>query len=81
MASQQLITDTKSLINNGPSTATTANAIAQAGPIMDYVGSSKQLLLKLNEALTLATLIINDTDATSDGTNLTLLQGITGSLV
>jgi len=81
MSSQQLITDTNSVITNGPSATTTANAIAAAGPIQDYVGNTKQLLLKLQEAKTLAVLIIQDTDSGTDGTNLTLLTGITGSLV
>lgn len=81
MSSQQLITDTNSVISNGPSTVTQANAIAQAGPIQDYIGNTKQLLLKLQEAKTLAVLIIQDTDAATDATNLALLVGITGSLV
>ena len=80
MSSQHLITDTNSVLSNSPSTVTTANSIAAAGPIQDYVGNCKQLALKLQEALTLATLIISDTDASTDATNLTLLTGITGSL-
>lgn len=79
MSSQQLITDTNSVITNGPNAATQADSIAAAGPIQDYVGNTKQLLLKLQEAKALAVLIIQGTDAT-DGTNLGLLQGITGSL-
>lgn len=79
--STQLITDIGTVISNGPSTATQAASIAAAGPIQDYIGNTKQMLLKLQEAKQLAVLIISDTDAASDATNLGLLQGITGSLV
>jgi hypothetical protein len=81
MASTQLITDTNSLIANGPSTTTKANSIAAAGPIQDYIGNTQQLLTKLQEVKTLATLLISDTAASDDNTNLTLLTGITGSFV
>ena len=80
MSSQHLIADINSVIANGPSATTTANSIAAAGPIQDYIGNTKQVLLKLQEVLQLATLVINDTAASDDGTNLTLLTGITGSL-
>lgn len=80
MSSQQLITDMTTVSTNGPSTVTAANAIAAAGPIEDYVGNVKQCILKFQEVKTLATLLINNTDPTSDSANLALLVGITGSL-
>jgi hypothetical protein len=78
--STQLIADAKSVIANGPSSVTTANAIAQAGKIVDYVGTSKLLLLKLQEAELLQARLITGTDSGTDGTNLTLLQGVQAAL-
>lgn len=79
-ASTQLITDSNTVVTNGPNAATQAKSIAQAGPIMDYVGLTKQLVLKLQEVQQLQALIVSGTDAT-DSTNLTLLNNIGLSLV
>ena len=77
--STALITNTKSVISNGPNAATKALAIAQGGPIMDYAGNCNLLLTKLQECEVLIGKIIQDTDAT-DATNLGLLQNVQASL-
>ena len=78
--STQIITDLGTVITNGPNAATTAKAINQAGPIMDYQGNVQLALLKAQELQQLMALIITDTDAT-DATNLGLLQGVQNDLV
>jgi hypothetical protein len=79
-ASTNLIGDTTTVINNGPSTTTKANAIAAAGPIQDYPGNCQQSLLKLKEASVLLTAMKTDTDASGDATNLALLNGVLAAL-
>ena len=80
MSSTSLIADTTSVISNGPSTTTKANAIAAAGPIQDYVGNCNLSLLKLKEAEVLLTTLKTDTDASGDATNLALINGILAAL-
>jgi len=80
MASTQLITDTKSVLSNGPSAATTAKAIAAAGPIMDYTGQVNGLLTMLEEANRNATNLLTDTDQSTDAANYTLISNILASL-
>lgn len=55
--STAMITDMTSVITNGPQAATTANAIAAAGPITDYPGVCKLQLEIMNEALNMLTLV------------------------
>ena len=74
-ASNILIANMTTVITNGPSTTTIANAIAPAGYIMDYVGNCNLVLTKFKEAVRLLTSIVSDTDAT-DSTNLGLLNGL-----
>lgn len=45
-----LIADMNTVISNGPTAATTAKAIAPAGPIVDYPGQLQSVLLTLQEA-------------------------------
>ena len=86
MASTTLITNMNTVIANGPSAATLALANAQAGPITDYVGMTKSVLLnlreanvKLNGAAALEGLLAI-TDPTSDAANYTLLSNVLASL-
>ncbi len=76
--STAMITDMTSVITNGPAAVTTANAIAAAGPIMDYVGVCKLALLKMNEAEIALAVMKTDTDA-GDG-NLTQVNALLGLL-
>jgi hypothetical protein len=79
-ASSALLTDVTTVITNGPSATTKANSIAAAGPINDYVGNTKGLLLKLQEASVLAKLLVTDTDSSGDSTNLALINGVVAAL-
>jgi hypothetical protein len=63
------------VITNGPSAATAANAIAAAGPIMDYVGMSHATRRKLQECKVLLNSIDTDTDST-DSSNKTLVANL-----
>lgn len=78
-ASTSLIADTKTVIANGPNSATLAKAINPAGPIMDYAGNTGLLLLKLQEADVLLNKIKTDTDS-SDSTNLTNINHVLAAL-
>lgn len=79
MASTTLITDMATAISTGPSAASTAKAIAAAGPIVDLPGALKTVKLKLQEANVLLTQVIaSDIDA-GDGIK-TGLQGVLDSL-
>lgn len=80
MASTNLIGDTKTVIANGPSSVTTANAIAAAGPIMDYPGNTEIIIKIFKEALALLTYVLDNTDNGTDGANRTLLLGIQSTL-
>jgi hypothetical protein len=75
MSSMNLIGDTKSVISNGPNSTTQANAIAAAGPIMDYPGNVNLMLTKFQECNNILTRVKQDTDA-SDSTNLTLINKV-----
>jgi hypothetical protein len=88
-ASTKLIADMKTVIANGPSSVTTANCIAAAGPVMDYVGGCNLVLLKLEEASELLAAsgagsyphgLLELTDQTTDGTNLAYLQQVQAAL-
>ena len=84
MASTTLITNMKTVIANGPSSVTTANAIAQAGPITDYPGMTGSILLNLEEAQQKLGQTIPGilalTDPTTDAANYTLLSNVLASL-
>jgi hypothetical protein len=80
-ASTNLIGDTTTVINNGPSSVTKANAIAPGGPIQDYPGNCNLSLLKLKETEVLLKVMVTDTDASGDATNLGLINGILAALV
>jgi hypothetical protein len=82
--SSTLVTNMTTVCNNvatSPNATTQSNAIAQAGPIMDYLGLCRSVLLRLQEA---AVLLANTgipkgvitVTAASDATNLGLLQGV-----
>jgi hypothetical protein len=79
--STQLIADETSVIANGPSATTKANAIAQAGPIMDYIANTKLVLEKYQETTVLLAKIITETDPSTDATNLTLLDAVQATLL
>lgn len=53
--STALLTDLGTVITNGPSATTQANAIAAAGPIQDYIGMCYLLKGKFQEAAVLLT--------------------------
>jgi len=86
MASTTLITNMKTVIANGPSSVTQANANAQAGPITDYVGMTKSVLLTLDEAevklngVAGVAGLLALTDPTTDAANYTLLSNVLASL-
>jgi hypothetical protein len=88
-ASSNLIADMGTVITNGPSTTTKANAIAAAGPIFDYAGTCSLVLTKFQEASILLAAsgagtypkgILETTDSGTDGTNLGLLQAVQAAL-
>lgn len=68
-----LLTDIQSVIDTAPGAATTAAAIAAAGPIMDYFGMLNSIKLHLQEAYTIAKLLHSVTDNSTDSANKTLL--------
>jgi hypothetical protein len=76
-----ILTSAKSIVSNGPTTATTALATAPGGPIMDYAGNATLLVLKLEEANVLATKMKQDTDTVQPDPNLALLNAILAQLV
>lgn len=103
--STTIITDLASVAANGPSTTTTANAIAATGigpvtggagnytggtgnygsgsfygGIMDYKGCVLQLAVMANDMARLLERVLANTDASSDGTNQTLLVKILNDL-
>jgi broad specificity polyphosphatase/5'/3'-nucleotidase SurE len=61
--STNLISDLGTVAAATPATATTAAAIAAAGPIMDYPGNTGLLLTKAKEFFVLALKVLADTDA------------------
>lgn len=79
-ASSALLTDTQSLITNGPSTLTKAASIAAAGPIMDYIGNTRLVQLKLQKAVQLLTACYTNTSSSDDTTNRTLLAAVIAAL-
>jgi hypothetical protein len=79
--STAMITDMTSVATNGPSSTTTANAIAPAGPIEDYPGMVQNVITDLSDLKTKMSLLITNTDSGSDSTNLALLQKVFNNLV
>jgi len=82
-ASTNLIADITSVITNGPSSVTTANAIAPAGPITDYPGMTKSILLHFQEALVLLGGADQDgikQDVNGSDPNLSLINGVISAL-
>lgn len=79
-ASATLLTDTATVIGNGPSAVTSAASIAPAGPIMDYPGMLKSFQMHLQEAKTQLNQILINTDPTTDAANLALLNNINTAL-
>jgi hypothetical protein len=73
--SATMITHWAAVVLAGPTAATTAKAIAAAGPITDYVSMLQQVSLRLKELKNLVTLVWTYTDA-SDTANLALLASI-----
>lgn len=81
-----LIADLQTVASNGPSSVTTANSIAPAGPITDYPGMIQNLILELQEvkvkingvAGTAGILAL--TDQSSDGPNYTLISTVLAAL-
>lgn len=73
-----LLTDIETVQSTGPTAATQAKAIAPGGPIMDYVGNTGLVQLKLEEVKVLLTLIITDTDASDP--NLSTLNTIQAAI-
>ena len=67
-----LIADANTMITNGPTAATTAKAIAAAGPIIDYAGSLQLYLLKVQEVKNLLNQLKAATDAADP--NLTTIN-------
>lgn len=80
MASTTLITNVTTVLSNGPSSVTKANAIAQAGPILGYPDLTQSALLALQEANVKITALLAATDASSDAANYTLLSNVLASL-
>jgi hypothetical protein len=78
--STQLITDTTTVYTTGPNSASAAKAIAQAGPIGDYVGNVHGVRLKLREALVVLNRLIAGTDS-ADSTSLGHLNDCANALV
>src|SRR5580658_9616519 len=75
MASSNMIADMTTVIANGPTSATTALATANSGPIMDYAGNTNEVLLGLKETSYLIGKVITDTDAGDPSlTNLNAIQ-------
>lgn len=77
-ASSNLIGDVGTVIANGPSTTTVANAIAAAGPINDYKGNCNLAKTALQETDRLLTAVKNATDS-GDGT-LTQINAVIAAL-
>lgn len=79
-ASSALLTDVASLKTNGPSANTKAASIAAAGPIMDYVGNTNAVQLKLQSAQKLLTAVLANTVNSDDSTNRTLVLAVLAAL-
>lgn len=77
--STALITDATSVVTNGPAAASQVKANAAGGPLMDYQGNSKLLLLKFQESTVLLAKVLTDTDASDP--NLATLQGVQALLL
>jgi len=78
--STTMITDLGTVATNGPSSVTTANSIAAAGPILDYPGMVQSCITDLSDLKTKLGLVLQNTDATTDATNLALIQKVFNNL-
>lgn len=76
-----LITNLTTVITNGPSAVTTANAIAPGGPIQDYLAMVQNALLKAQELKVVVANLVLNTDGTTDAANLALLTAVNADLV
>jgi hypothetical protein len=72
--------DLQSVLTNGASATTKANAIAAGGPIQDYQGNVNLLLTKSQEMAVLIARVIAVTDSGTDSTNRNLLLGVQNDL-
>jgi hypothetical protein len=80
--STNLIGDIDTAIAAAPTAATAAKAIAAAGPIMDYVGMTKQVKLRITEALGMLTLldpVVHSGDTTPQNAITSLKDLINGT--
>ena len=80
-ASTNLIGDMKTVLSNGPSTVTKQNAIAAAGPIVDYPGETNGVILMLEEADVKITGLLLVTDQTVPDPNYARLNTILQTLI
>lgn len=78
-ASATVIANTKTVITNGPNSASLALAARAAGPIMDYQGNMNALLLYFEESDVLLKQIKTDTDS-GDTANLALINKVLAAL-
>lgn len=74
--STQIITDLKSVFNNGPQGNTQSNSNAAAGVILDYIGMTELAIVKAEELNIIVGQLVTNTDASGDAANLALLQGV-----
>src|ERR1035437_5054988 len=74
-ATTAMRTNINTVLTNGPNAATLALASAAAGPIMDYIGNTQLVKLRVDEISITATPLKTDTDA-GDTANLAFLNGI-----
>jgi hypothetical protein len=79
-ASGNLIGDSTTVLNTGPSPATRAKSLAAAGPISDYLGNLSLQVTRFGDALLIANMLVKATDAGSDGANKALLTGVQSAL-
>lgn len=78
-ASTTMIANTKTVISNGPNSASLAKANAAAGPIQDYQGNMTAILLRFQTADALLKQVKTNTDS-SDSTNLTNVNAVLAAL-
>lgn len=79
--STQVISDLKTVQSNGPSAATSANAIAPNGPILDFNGNVELCIQDCYAIQRRIAYLVQVADPTTDATNLALLQGVALELV
>lgn len=79
--STAMITDLGTVATSGPSSVTTANSIAAAGPILDYPGMVQNAITDLSDLKARLALLLANTDASTDAANLALIQKVYNNLV